>query len=94
MPSWKDYERFLQHDGWEYISKNSGTDKFYIKIFSGGRIVLGDDNRRWDGHAAADQIPAFWSFRGLASISTNKASCDRTDMSMLNILPIAQRSGL
>ena len=34
MPSWKDFERFLMHDGWEYIQKNSGTDKYYIKNFS------------------------------------------------------------
>ena len=38
MPSWKDYERFLLHDGWEHIPKNSGTDKFYIKYFSNGDI--------------------------------------------------------
>ena len=38
MPSWKDYERFLLHDGWEYIPKNSGTDKSYLKIFSNGDI--------------------------------------------------------
>jgi len=38
MPSWKDYERFLIHDGWEYTPKNSSTDKFYIKVFSNGDI--------------------------------------------------------
>ena len=38
MPSWKDYERFLLHDGWEYLPKNSGTDKSYIKYFSNGDI--------------------------------------------------------
>ena len=38
MPSWNDYERFLNHDGWEYIPKKSGNDKFYIKIFSNGDI--------------------------------------------------------
>jgi len=26
----------------------------------GGRILLGD-NRRWEGHAEADQVPVRWS---------------------------------
>lgn len=38
MPSWKDFERFLLHDGWDYIPQNSGTDKYYKKIFSDGDI--------------------------------------------------------
>ncbi|MDR0311719.1 MAG: type II toxin-antitoxin system HicA family toxin [Acidobacteriota bacterium] len=38
MPSWKDYERFLLHDGWEYVPGNSGTDRFYRKVFSDGEV--------------------------------------------------------
>jgi hypothetical protein len=38
MPSWKDYERFLLHDGWEYVPGNSGTDRFYRKVFSNGEV--------------------------------------------------------
>jgi len=39
MPSWKDYERFLKHDGWEYLPQNSGTDKAYRKILSDGSVL-------------------------------------------------------
>jgi hypothetical protein len=39
MPSWKDLERFLQHDGWEYRPNNSGRDKVYTKLLSNGEIL-------------------------------------------------------
>ena len=39
MPSWKDLERFLKHDGWEYRHKNSSRDKTYTKILSNGEIL-------------------------------------------------------
>jgi len=39
MPGWKDYERFLKHDGWEYLPQNSGTDKAYRKILSDGSVL-------------------------------------------------------
>jgi len=37
MPSWKDLDRFLNHDGWFYDTNRSGKDKFYIK-----RTLTGD----------------------------------------------------
>jgi hypothetical protein len=39
MPSWKDYERFLEHDGWIYRPNNSGKDKSYTKILKTGDIL-------------------------------------------------------
>ena len=39
MPSWKDLERFLKHDGWEYRAKNSGTDMSYTKMLEDGEIL-------------------------------------------------------
>jgi hypothetical protein len=39
MPSWKDYERFLKHDGWIYRPQNSGSDKVYVKILDTGEIL-------------------------------------------------------
>jgi hypothetical protein len=39
MPSWKDYERFLKHDGWTYRPNNSGSDKSYTKVLSSGSIL-------------------------------------------------------
>ncbi|MDR1014337.1 MAG: hypothetical protein LBL86_05090 [Coriobacteriales bacterium] len=39
MPSWRDLERFLRHDGWEYRPKNSGTDKSYTKTLRTGEML-------------------------------------------------------
>jgi hypothetical protein len=39
MPSWKELERFLKHDGWEYRPKNSGRDKTYTKMLPSGEIL-------------------------------------------------------
>jgi len=39
MPSWRDLERFLLHDGWEFRSQNSGRDKCYTRILSNGEIL-------------------------------------------------------
>jgi len=39
MPSWKDLERFLRHDAWEYQPRNSGTDKSYSKMLRNGEIL-------------------------------------------------------
>jgi hypothetical protein len=36
MPTWKDLERFLKHDRWEYRPGNSGNDRTYIKKLSNG----------------------------------------------------------
>ena len=36
MPSWKDLEKFLQHDGWEFISRTSSADRVYHKTLSDG----------------------------------------------------------
>ena len=40
MPSWKDLSRFLAHDSWEYMKKNSGTDRAYTKTLSNGDILF------------------------------------------------------
>ena len=58
-------------------------------------------SRDSDRHAVANRIPAFWSSEASRDshlshkrFSKNKAPCDRTDMFVLNKLPIEQRSGL
>lgn len=35
MPSWKDLEKFLKNDGWEYQKSISHTDRWYIKKIDG-----------------------------------------------------------
>jgi hypothetical protein len=39
MPTWRDYERFLKHDGWEFRPQNSGVDKSYTKTLKTGAIL-------------------------------------------------------
>jgi hypothetical protein len=39
MPSWRDLERFLLHDGWEYLPRTSGTDKSYSKMLRTGEVL-------------------------------------------------------
>ncbi|MDR0308494.1 MAG: type II toxin-antitoxin system HicA family toxin [Coriobacteriales bacterium] len=39
MPSWKDLERFLLHDGWQYRPNNSGRDKSYTRMLDNGEVL-------------------------------------------------------
>ena len=39
MPSWKELERFLRHDGWEYRPQNSSRDRVFTKMLSTGEIL-------------------------------------------------------
>ena len=39
MPSWREFERFLQHDGWSFVPERSGNDLFFQKRLSDGDML-------------------------------------------------------
>lgn len=38
MPSWRDLENFLRHDGW-VMARQSGRDKIFEKTLSNGEVL-------------------------------------------------------
>lgn len=68
MVSWKDYEKFLKHDGWVLIQSKSRRDKWYEKRLPDGTL--------WETRVSKGTGELGKNF--LASILKNQAHCSKT----------------